>query len=157
MKPPKGDHRRLPRLWARMLEDCHAVGEGRKGWGKALLAGSRRKKTCSGAKIRPQTMKNISIKPPPLIEMFSGWQWLDFGALSLQNRGPGPPKSSPEPSETTFLKTSNLRRLLEGQGLQVWWPKLPTWLQLGSPRGSKIEARTRKNRCQKTTRFQHRF
>ena len=40
-------------------------------------------------------------------------------ARSLQNRGPGPPKSSPEASKTPFLKTSNLRRLLEGYGLQV--------------------------------------
>ena len=32
-----------------------------------------------------------------------------------------------------------------------------TWLHLGGPRGSKIEAKTLKNRCWKTTRFQHRF
>ena len=32
---------------------------------------------------------------------------------TLQNRGPRPPKSSPEPFKTPFLKTSNLRRLLE--------------------------------------------
>ena len=36
-------------------------------------------------------------------------------------------------------------------------PKCPTWLQLGSPRPSKIEARTPKNRCWKTSSFQHRF
>ena len=34
---------------------------------------------------------------------------------------------------------------------------IPTWLQVGGPRGSKIEAKTRKNRCWKTTRFRHRF
>ena len=36
-------------------------------------------------------------------------------------------------------------------------PKEPTWLHLGSPRTSKIEAETRKNRCWKTTHFRHRF
>ena len=35
--------------------------------------------------------------------------------------------------------------------------KLPTWLQVGGPRGSKIEAEPRKNRCRKTTRFRDRF
>ena len=32
-----------------------------------------------------------------------------------------------------------------------------TWLHLGGPRGSKIEAETRKNRCWKTSHFRHRF
>ena len=32
-----------------------------------------------------------------------------------------------------------------------------TWLHLGSPRPSEIEAKTRKNRCWKTTRFWDRF
>ena len=36
-------------------------------------------------------------------------------------------------------------------------PRRPIWLQLGGPRPSKIEARTRKNRCQKITCFWHRF
>ena len=34
--------------------------------------------------------------------------------LRFQNRAPGRPKSSPEPSKRLFLKTSDLRRLLEG-------------------------------------------
>ena len=33
----------------------------------------------------------------------------------------------------------------------------PTWLHLGGPRGSKIEAETRNNQCWKTTHFRHRF
>ena len=36
-------------------------------------------------------------------------------------------------------------------------PKEPTWLHLGGSRPSKIEAKTRKNRCWKTTHFWHRF
>ena len=32
-------------------------------------------------------------------------------ARRLQNRGPEPPKSSPEPSKTQFLKISNLRKI----------------------------------------------
>ena len=32
-----------------------------------------------------------------------------------------------------------------------------TWLQVGGPKPVEIEAETRKNRCQKTTRFRHRF
>ena len=36
-------------------------------------------------------------------------------------------------------------------------PKEPTWLHLGGPRGSKIEAETRNNQCWKTTHFRHRF
>ena len=40
---------------------------------------------------------------------------------------------------------------------KVLGPKRPTWLHLGGPRGSKIEAQTPKNRCWKTTHFQHRF
>ena len=36
-------------------------------------------------------------------------------------------------------------------------PKWPTWLHLGGPRPSQIEAKTSKNRCWKSTRFRHRF
>ena len=36
-------------------------------------------------------------------------------------------------------------------------PKVPTWLHLGGPRLSKIEAKTRKNRCWKTMCYRHRF
>merc|ERR1712094_27276 len=36
-------------------------------------------------------------------------------------------------------------------------PKNPTWLQLGGPRDSEMEARPPKNRCQKTMRFGYRF
>ena len=61
-----------------MLEDCHAVGEGRKGGGKALKAGNLRKKSFSGA-------------------CWPGGSKIE--AWSLQNRGPEPPKSRPGPSK----------------------------------------------------------
>ena len=58
----------------------------------------------------------------------------------------------------------NLRWLLEGcvfmsGGLKgcEFCDFEPTWLHLGGPRGSKIEAKTRKNRCQKAMRFSPRF
>ena len=38
-------------------------------------------------------------------------------ARSLPNRGPDPPKSSPEPSERQFFKTSNLRGSKEADTL----------------------------------------
>ena len=76
---------------------------------------------------------------------------------TLRNRVPGPPKSSPEPSKTVFLKDIILRRLLEGQGLQVWGLFGPTWLHCGGPKPSKIHPKTCKMRCQKTTRFSNRF
>ena len=66
---------------------------------------------------------------------------------TLQNRGPGPPKSSPEPSKTPFFKDLQLKRVKMGNPRSFWRPKLPTWLQVGGPRPSKIEAKTRKNRC----------
>ena len=44
-------------------------------------------------------------------------------AQSFHNRALGPPKSSPEPSKTQFLKTFNLRRLKQALHRKVLWPK----------------------------------
>ena len=76
---------------------------------------------------------------------------------TLQNRGPGAPKSSSELSKTQFLKDIQFKRIQRGSAFSFLRPKWPTWLQVGSPRGFKIEAQTRKNRCQKATHIQHRF
>ena len=69
---------------------------------------------------------------------------------SLQNQGRSPPRRS-------CYKTFNLRRLKMTTRPNFWRPKWPTWLHLGGPRPSKIEAEAVKNRCSKTTRFWHRF
>ena len=71
-------------------------------------------------------------------------------ARSLQNRAWSPPRRH-------FYKTCNLRRLWKATALIFCGPRWPTWLQLGGPRGSKIEAKTLKNRCWKKHRFWHRF
>ena len=52
------------------------------------------------------------------------------------------PKSNLEPSKTQFRKTSNLRTLLGSTGPSFLRPKWPTWLHLGGPRPSQIEAKT---------------
>ena len=68
----------------------------------------------------------------------------------LQNRARSPPRRY-------FLKTSILRALqgscifMSGEHFE------PTWLHLGGPRGSQIEAKTRKNRGSKTRRFSRGF
>ena len=66
---------------------------------------------------------------------------------TLQNRGPGPPKSSLEPSKTPFFNTFKLRRHKKRTEHFEKSIFRPTWLHLGGPRGSKIEAKTRKNQC----------
>ena len=78
IETPQGGPPPPPPLVAGMLEDCHAVGEGRKGGGKALKAGNLRKKSFSGA-------------------CWPGGSKIE--AWSLQNRGPEPPKSRPRPSK----------------------------------------------------------
>ena len=66
-------------------------------------------------------------------------------AWTLPNRALGPPKSSPEPSKTTFFNTSNLRKQKKSCAKTLGGHFEPTWLQFGGPRPSKIEAKTRKN------------
>ncbi len=66
---------------------------------------------------------------------------------TLQNRGPGPPKSSLEPSKTPFLQDIYLKKVKKELHHNFLRPKWPTWLHLGGPRPSKIEAETRKKRC----------
>ena len=56
-----------------------------------------------------------------------------------------------------FFKSFNLRALNMSLFKTFVGPKWRTWLGLGGPRPSQIEAETRKNRCWKTTRFWHRF
>ena len=78
-------------------------------------------------------------------------------AWSLQNRSPEPPKSSLEPSKMQFLKNLNLRGSKRSSAKGIGGQNEPTWLQVGGPRPSKIEAETRKNRCWKKHGFWHRF
>ena len=80
---PQGGPPPPPPLVAGMLEDCHAVGEGRKGGGKTLKAGNLWKKSFS-------------------VAWWPGGSKIE--AWSLQNRGPGSAKSSLEASKTQFLK-----------------------------------------------------
>ena len=68
----------------------------------------------------------------------------------LQNRAWSPPRRN-------FEKRFNLRSLRGGGSNSDFCDFWPTWLHLGGPRGSKIEAKTLKNGCWKTSRFQHRF
>ena len=67
-------------------------------------------------------------------------------ARGLQNRARRPPRHH-------FLQTSHLRRLFEGCVFMSGSHFEPTWLQVGGPRPSNIEAKTRKNRCKKPTSF----
>ena len=76
---------------------------------------------------------------------------------TFQNRARRPPKLSLEPSKTLFSKTSNLRRQKRSCGKTLGGHFRPTWLHVGGPRGSKIEAETLKSRRLKPTRFWHRF
>ena len=73
-------------------------------------------------------------------------------------------KSSPEASkiepgslQDVFFKHIYLKSPPKNRFRKVLGPKCLTWLQVGGPRGFKIEAKTLKNRCWKTTHFQHRF
>ena len=75
----------------------------------------------------------------------------------LQNSALGPPISSPEPSKTPDQSqkyhqiTSKQARTNCGMHFR------PTWLQIGGPRPSKMKAEILKNRCWKSTYFQHWF
>ena len=64
-----------------------------------------------------------------------------------KNRSQNPLKSRLERSKTPFLKIFNLRRLQRSCGKTLGKHFEPTWLQVGDPRPSKIEAKTRKNGC----------
>ena len=68
----------------------------------------------------------------------------------LQNRAWSPPRRH-------FEKRFNLRSLRGGGSNSDFCDFWLTWLHLGGPRGFKIEAKTLKNGCWKTSRFQHRF
>ena len=80
---------------------------------------------------------------------------------SFENRPLGPPcapywshfGASWEASWGHAPKRLDFRGSRDGPGS----PTLPTWLQLGGPRPSKIDAKTRKTRYKRITRFWHRF
>ena len=65
---------------------------------------------------------------------------LPYGASGPQKSSPGPPKSSPEPSKTPFLNDIYFKKAYVGGHDNFCGPKWPTWLQLGGPRPSQIEA-----------------
>ena len=130
LKPPGGDHRRPtpPRKFSSDVGRLQKnIDRGRHRVPRRVLG----KFSASSRHTRPKSYKNLE----------------KMESQTLQNRGPRPPKSSPEPFKTPFLKTSNLRRLKMTTILKVLRPKCPTWLHVGGPRPSKIEAGTRKNRC----------
>ena len=66
------------------------------------------------------------------------------GASDLPNRGPGPLKSRPEPSKALCYKDTNLRRFKSRLLYARRRHFEPTWLQVGGPRASKIEAKIEK-------------
>ena len=65
---------------------------------------------------------------------------------TLQNRAPEPPKSSLEPFKTPFLKDLQLKRVKKELFRSFGGPTWPTWLHLGDPRPSQIEAKFYENR-----------
>ena len=75
-------------------------------------------------------------------------------AGGLQNRAPSvlksnprPPKSEPVALQDAIFQRDSFKMAPEGARYNFLFPKWPTWLHLGGPRPSKIEAETRKNRC----------
>ena len=100
LKPPRGDHRRLPHLLAGMFEDCHAFKDCQKKVSERKCVFLREGLVASPniQKSSPEASKSL-LRPS------------EIEARSLQNRAPEPPKSSLEASKTQFLKTSYLRRL----------------------------------------------
>ena len=71
---------------------------------------------------------------------------VECGKLNQRKAG-GPPKSSLEPSKTPFLKDIQLKIIQGGGSNSDLLHFEPTWLQVGSPRPSKIQAEARKKRC----------
>ena len=86
------------------------------------------------------------------------WKYASLGrpkpplnsSQTLQNRAWSAPRRH-------FEQMLNLRRLKSRLPHSRRRHCGPTWLQVGGPRSSKIEAETRKKRCWKTTHFWHRF
>ena len=87
-----------------------------------------RKISASSRHTRPKTCENLEKN----------------GASDLPNRGPGPLKSRPEPSKALCYKDTNLRRFKSRLLYARRRHFEPTWLQVGGPRVSKIEAKIEK-------------
>ena len=116
MNSPRGGPPPPPHLCARILGDCHAL--------KACMCRTAVLKAHGEMKahILATICPDLALMAGNLRnKSFSGECWLGGSKIEawrlqnhprrLPNRGPDPPKSSPEPSKTQFLKTFNLRRL----------------------------------------------
>ena len=100
-----------------------------------------RKISASSRHTRPKTYENLEKIEPQ----------------TSQIEARGPPKLRPEPSKALCYKDTNLRRFKSRLLYARRRHFEPTWLQVGGPRASKIEAKIRKNRYWKTTCFRDRF
>ena len=145
MKPPGGEHRRPPTLGGPAnLGSMSFLGRSLIFMGFLWRSGRVWLFWYSGQKSR----KNLPQNPLLSLEVSNSTPGSSkIEAWRLQNRGLRPPKSSPEPSKTPFLKTFNLGSLKSKLPYRRRGHFEPTWLQVGGPRPSKIEAETRKNRC----------
>ena len=166
-RPPGGDHRRPTLLFSAVVVEFLTLGvlgvlgvlvvcvfkcgilaiRGRRSMTRQLLI-------FLGASARPTWKRSLEgflewVMEGPLRGNMpkNSWKWRKIvprpskiEPWGLQNRAWSPPRRY-------FSKTFNLRRLPRSTVQKVLKPKWPTWLQLGGPRPSKIEAETRKNRC----------
>ena len=87
-----------------------------------------RKISASSRHTRPKTYENLEKIEPQ----------------TSQIEARGPPKSRPEPSKALCYKDTNLRRFKSRLLYARRRHFEPTWLQVGGPRASKIEAKIEK-------------
>ena len=143
MKAPKGGHRRLPHFGKAVEEGKNTKGMNpRQETVPRLPSGvaecGKHKQRKVGGLEAPQSSLEASKSRLEAPKSRPGGSKIEL--WGLQN----PAQSLPRHH---FYTTFKLRRLKMTTMVEVLKPIWPTWLQLGGPRPSKLEAQTRKNGC----------
>ena len=142
MKAPKGGHRRLPHFGKAVEEGKNTKGMNpRQETVPRLPSGvaecGKHKQRKVGGLEAPQSSLEASKSRLEAPKSRPGGSKIEL--WGLQN----PAQSFPR---RHFYTTFKLRRLKMTTMVKVLKPIWPTWLQLGGPRGSQIEAKSLKNR-----------